>query len=296
MHICTMPGAKEDLALRWAQSSEKRKKHAEAQRRYRSKKGSQNRSEMSSEDLTHLRDLDRKNQQNKKANMSEAEKELFKAKDRKRKAEQRKAKKEREIKAEAEKNDINAQKKKKLIQKKNRRTQMKMREERTAEEKERRNAEQTEMMRIKRREMTNECKRLAVMQAKEGMRVCSKFGYLREYKQRKRRDETNPYRYGDAGVSRNGYSILTSYLSRRRKQKLITRSYRDTKEVSEIQRKENLKRMNRIRVNRHREKVKKLLEEPVIIEEKGEKCEYEKLRERNIREFERLKKESGLFD
>ena len=77
---------------------------------------------------------------------------------------------------------------------------------------------------------------------------------------------------------------------------MITRTYRDTKEVSEIQRKENLKRMNRIRVNRHREKVKKLLEEPVIIEEKGEKCEYEKLRERNIREFERLKKESGLFD
>ena len=125
MHICTMPGAKEDLALRWAQTIEERKKHAEAQKRYRSKKGSQKRSEMSSEDLTHLRELDRKKQQNKKANMTEVEKELFKAKDRKRKAEQRKAKKEREMKAEAEKNDLNAQKKKKLMQKKNRRTQMK---------------------------------------------------------------------------------------------------------------------------------------------------------------------------
>ena len=102
-------------------------------------------------------------------------------------------------------------------------------------------------------------------------------GYLREYKQRKRRHQNDPYRYGDAGVSRNGYSILTLYLSRRRKQKLITRLYRDTEEASEKQRKENLKRMNRIRVNRHRQKVKKLLEEPVIIEEKGEKCEYEKI-------------------
>ena len=131
-----------------------------------------------------------------------------------------------------------------------------------------------------RSEMTIQCKKLAVMKAKVGMRACSKFAY----------------RYGDAGVSKNGYSILTLYLSRRRKQKLITRSYRVSEEAAEIQRKENLKRINRIRVNRHRQKMKMLLEEPVIIEENGEKCEYEKLREKNIQEFERLKKQSGLFD
>ena len=272
---------------------DKIERRAEAQKRYRMKRKKQTRT---SEELAHKRELDRKNQKDRKANMTEDEKEAFKAKDRKRKAEQRKAKKEREMKTEAEKNDINAQKKKKLIQEKNRKTKMKIRDERTEEEKERRNAEQTERMRMKRLEMTTNCKKLARMKAKEGMRVCSKFGYLREYKQRKRRHENDPYRYGDAGVSRNGYSILTLYLSRRRKQKLITRLYRDTKEASEKQTKENLKRMNRIRVNRHRQKVKKLLEEPVIIEEKGEKCEYEKLCEKNIKELDRLKKESGLFD
>ena len=291
-----MSSSKEDLALKWAQISEKKKRHAEAQKRYRSKKGIQKRSEKSPKDQAYLRELDRKNQKNKKANMTEEERDIFKAKDRKRKAEERKAKKEKERKAEAEIDDLNTQKRKKLIQKKNRRTQMKIRNKRTEEEKERRNAEQTERMRMFRSEMTIQCKKLAVMKAKVGMRACSKFGYLREYKQRKRRDETDPYRYGDAGVSRNGYSILTLYLSRRRKQKLITRSYRVSEEAAEIQRKENLKRMNRIRVNRHRQKMKKLLEEPAIIEENGEKCEYEKLREKNIQEFERLKKQSGLFD
>ena len=289
-----MSTSKEDLALKWAQISEKKKRHSEAQKRYRRKKEIQKRSEKSPEDQAHLKELDRKNQKNKKANMTEEERDIFKAKDRKRKAEERKAKKEKERKAEID--DLNTQKRKKLIQKKNRRTQMKIRNKRTEEEKERRNAEQTERMRMFRSEMTIQCKKLAVMKAKVGMRACSKFGYLREYKKRKRRDETDPYRYGDAGVSRNGYSILTLYLSRRRKQKLITRSYRVSEEAAEIQRKEKLKRMNRIRVNRHRQKMKKLLEEPVIIEENGEKCEYEKLREKNIQEFERLKKQSGLFD
>ena len=274
----------------------RKKRHSEAQKRYRRKKGIQKRSEKSPEDQAHLKELDRKNQKNKKANMTEEERDIFKAKDRKRKAEERKAKKEKERKAEAEIDDLNTQKRKKLIQKKNRRTQMKIRNKRTEEEKERRNAEQTERMRMFRSEMTIQCKKLAVMKAKVGMRACSKFGYLREYKQRKRRDETDPYRYGDAGVSRNGYSILTLYLSRRRKQKLITRSYRVSEEAAEMQRKENLKRMNRIRVNRHRQKMKKLLEEPVIIEENGEKCKYETLREKNIQKFERLKKQSGLFD
>ena len=273
-----MSSSKEDLALKWAQISEKKKRHAEAQKRYRSKKGIQKRSEKSPKDQAYLRELDRKNQKNKKANMTEEERDIFKAKDRKRKAEERKAKKEKERKAEID--DLNTQKRKKLIQKKNRRTQMKIRNKRTEEEKERRNAEQTERMRMFRSEMTIQCKKLAVMKAKVGMRACSKFAY----------------RYGDAGVSKNGYSILTLYLSRRRKQKLITRSYRVSEEAAEIQRKENLKRINRIRVNRHRQKMKMLLEEPVIIEENGEKCEYEKLREKNIQEFERLKKQSGLFD
>ena len=51
-----------------------------------------------------------------------------------------------------------------------------------------------------------------------------------------------------------------------------------------------------MRVERHRERVKKLLQEPVIIEDYGAKGEYELLRERNIKEFEKLKNESGLFD
>ena len=38
-----------------------------------------------------------------------------------------------------------------------------------------------------------------------------------------------------------------------------------------------------------------MLKEPVIIEDVGQKGEYELLRERNIKEFERLKRESGLF-
>ena len=222
--------------------------------------------------------------------MTEEEKDLFRAKDRKRKAEERKAKKAKEMK------DNLSLKKKTLIQRKNRKTQLNIRSKRTAEEKERRNAEQTERMRMKRSEMTKQSKKLAQIKAKEQMRVCRKVGYLREYKQRKRRHDTDPYRYGDAGVSRAGYSILSLYLSRRRKQNLIARMYRDSKEKAETLRKEKLKSMNRIRVNRHRQKIKKLLEEPVIIEEKGEKSEYEKIREKNIKELERLKKESGFFD
>ena len=54
--------------------------------------------------------------------------------------------------------------------------------------------------------------------------------------------------------------------------------------------------MNRVRVKRHRLKVKKKLEEPVIIDSYGKKGEYELIRERNIRELEKLKQKSGLFD
>ena len=54
--------------------------------------------------------------------------------------------------------------------------------------------------------------------------------------------------------------------------------------------------MNRDRVKKYRLKINKLLEEPVILEEKGEKGAYELLREKNIKEFEKLKQESGLFN
>ena len=91
------------------------------------------------------------------------------------------------MKTEAEKNDIKAQKKKKLIQEKNRKTQMQIRDERTEEEKERRNAEQTERMRMKRLEMTTNCKKLARVKAKEGMRVCSKFGYRKRIQTKKKK-------------------------------------------------------------------------------------------------------------
>ena len=42
--------------------------------------------------------------------------------------------------------------------------------------------------------------------------------------------------------------------------------------------------------------VKKLLQDPVFIDDYGPKGDYELLREKNIRELERLKKESGLFN
>ena len=60
---------------------------------------------------------------------------------------------------------------------------------------------------------------------------------------------------------------------------------------------ESLKQLNnRLRVKRHRLKIKKMLQEPVVIEEDGKMSDYELLREQNIKEFDKLKKESGLFD
>ena len=63
-----MPSSKEYLALRWAQASdeeksEKRRKHAEAQRRYRAKKGRKERSEMSADEIDWKRALDTKNKE-----------------------------------------------------------------------------------------------------------------------------------------------------------------------------------------------------------------------------------------
>ena len=77
----------------------------------------------------------------------------------------------------------------------------------------------------------------------------------------------------------------------------ISEYFKKVKEVeTDWERKENLKRLNRMRVEKHREKIKKMLKEPVIIKDYGLKGEYELLRERNIKEFEMLKKDSGLFD
>ena len=76
----------------------------------------------------------------------------------------------------------------------------------------------------------------------------------------------------------------------------ISEYFAKVKEVETKQeRNEELRRMNRIRVERHRMKVKRILQEPVIIENYGEKGDYELLRDKNIQELERLKKESGLF-
>ena len=52
-----MQSSKEDIALWW--ENEKRKRHAEAQRRYREKKGKLKVSEMSSQDLNWKRAQDR---------------------------------------------------------------------------------------------------------------------------------------------------------------------------------------------------------------------------------------------
>lgn len=46
----------------------------------------------------------------------------------------------------------------------------------------------------------------------------------------------------------------------------------------------------------YQKKKKAALQEPILIPEAGSKSEYELLQERNIREFESLKKASGLFD
>ena len=74
--------------------------------------------------------------------------------------------------------------------------------------------------------------------------------------------------------------------------------YFDKKKAAETdeERKEKLRRLNRLRVQKHRLRVRKMLLQPVVIPDYGEKGEYECIRDKNIQELERLKKESGLFD
>ena len=318
-----MPLSKDELALRWAQASEeekceKRRKHAEAQRRYRAKKAEKEKSEIKSEEIDWKRALDRKKQKKRRMNMTKEEKDIVRAKDRERKAKDREKKKnvESDKKVKVIKStsiDLYALEKKKLKQKKNNCTvDKKIRNSRTDEGKEKHNANLADRLRTKRSLMTTEGKDLARIKANEGMKLCRKFGYLRQYKQRKIRDEYDASRYAAIGVNRYGFSSL-SYNYNKRQRKFIRKyrkNQRKTPKISKIEyykmikessketdKKEKLKKKkNRIRVKRHRDKVKKQLQEPVILEENSEKGPYELLREKNIREFDRLKKESGLFD
>ena len=320
-----MPLSKDELALRWAQASEeekceKRRKHAEAQRRYRAKKAEKEKSEIKSEEIDWKRALDRKKQKKRRMNMTKEEKDIVRAKDRERKAKDREKKKnvESDKKVKVIKStsiDLYALEKKKLKQKKNNCTvDKKIRNSRTRtdEDKEKHNANLADRLRTKRSLMTTEGKDLARIKANEGMKLCRKFGYLRQYKQRKIRDEYDASRYAAIGVNRYGFSSL-SYNYNKRQRKFIRKyrkNQRKTPKISKIEyykmikessketdKKEKLKKKkNRIRVKRHRDKVKKQLQEPVILEENSEKGPYELLREKNIREFDRLKKESGLFD
>ena len=278
-----MPSSKEDIALRWELSSEEekneeRKRHAEAQKRYREKKRNQKTSEMSSEELNWKRTLDRTNQQNRRANMTKEEKDIIRAKDR-----ARKRKKNQEPKIEKEKT--------KSKQKTNNcATQKKIRHQMTEEDKERVNAHQAESMRLLRSDLTSQGETLSRMKAKHGMRLCRKFGYLGEYKQRKARDSYDAFRYCRYRARKDGFSRNVAYermqrMKRRGEQRLFRNKDENIKQLN-----------NRLRVKRHRLKIKKLLQEPVIIEETGIKSDYELLREKNIEEFERLKKDSGLFD
>ena len=146
-------------------------------------------------------------------------------------------------------------------------------------------------MREIRSDFTRLGKKLARRKARKGMRVCRKFGYLQKYKQRRSRCEYDAFKIREHGTDKNGFT----WFFKERMQKYL-REYRKKQESEETERKENLKRMNRVRVQRHRLKVKKKLEEPVIIDSYGKKGEYELIRERNIRELEKLKQKSGLFD
>lgn len=309
-----MPSSKEHVALRWAQASdeeksEKRRKHAEAQRKYRAKKGREERSKMSADEIDWKRALDKKNQRKRRNKLTKEQEETIRAKDCDRKRKERKEKKVKKeqnlCKSTFSRNiDLHTLEKHKNKQKekhcrKNRKVKGKM----TDKEKENIHLDLVQNMRRKRSMMTLEGTLLAGIKAKEGMRVCRRFGYLRKYKQRKLRHDY--LQYSSIGVNKNGYSSRSWYYLW--KQNRVIRREREKQEQSKhiskteylnknLERKDDLKRMNRNRVKKHRLKVKKLLQEPVIIKDYGPKGDYELLREKNIREFEKLKKESGMFD
>ena len=317
-----MPSSKETIALRWAQASEeekseKRRKHAEAQKRYRAKKAGMVSSEMNADKLEWKRALDRKKQRKRRDKLTNEEKDTIKAKDRERKRKRRMEKKRNKdlnIKLNSCKGKLSRnidlytlEKQKNEQQRKQCRKKMtdnKM----TDEDREKKHVDLVIKMRRKRSMMTLEGTLLDGIRAKEGMRVCRRFGYLRKYKQRRIRADYDPSKYFHIGVNKDGYSSLSWYYIRKQNKtlRMERKKQERCKKISRIEfikindagleRKEELKRKNRIRVKRHRMKVMKLLKEPVIIEDCGSKGEYELLREKNIREFEKLKKDSGLFD
>ena len=284
-----MPTRKEELALRWAEKSEEeknivRKKTAARVKLYRARKGVKKRAEMKTAELSRVRATDKHCKRRKRKEMTEEQRELVKAKDRERKAKGRKKlaeKKKENISNEIKVKRIDADKleKKKMKQMaSNCKTQQKLAAQKTEEENEEILGEMAERMREKRLKMSTASKKLARIHAKEGMSEHRRYGYLREYKQRKRRAPYNPWTW-------------------EKEPHAISEYFKKVKEIeTDQERKEYLKKINRMRVEKHRKKVKKMLQEPVIIESYGEKGEYEQLRERNIKELERLKKESGLFD
>lgn len=287
-----MPTNKEELALRWAMKSEAeknlvRKKNAQKVKVHRAGKVNKKRSEMNLDELSKVRATDKKKKKNKRIKMTDEQRDIVKAKDRERKAKDREKKAlERKNKNEDNGNKIketktdskNWEKKKMKQLMDNCKTQQKLEAQRSEEEREEIEVEKVRIMREKRCKMTVTAEKLARIHAKNGMREHKNFGYLKEYKQRKKRDSFNPEKWEKEPHA------LSEYF----------RMVRESETTSE--REDKLKKMNQIRVKRHREKIKKMLQEPIIVEDYGEKGEYELLRERNIQEFERLKKESGLFD
>ena len=275
-----MPSSKEALALRWAQKSDEEKNEV------RKKNAERIRSEMDAKELAKVRAKDRFEKRQRRKNMTNDEREKIREQDR-----ESTARKRRENKVDKHKQEIDGKKKsfaqidvmrfektkmKQLSD--NCTTQSKLEAKRTEEERENIQAEKAENMREKRSNMTENGKLLARIHAKEGMREHRRFGFLREYKQRKVRASYNPWSW------KKEPHILSDYFDK-------------VKEVeTEKERKAELKRMNKIRVQRHRMKIKKMLQDPIAIEEYGEKGAYELLRERNIQELESLKKDSGLFD
>ena len=285
-----MPTSKEVLALRWAEKSEEEKnlirmKNAERIRKLRANKVQKKRSEMSPDELEKVRALDKYKKIKKRKNMTDEQKKETRVKDKERKAQKRSLDKKNETKKKTEENKkVNTQKyilmkgKNKLKQLSNNcRIQQKIRAKRTTEEIDYIQEEKAEDMKEKRSKMTKSKKMLARTYAREGMREHRRFGFLREYKQRKRRF------MGETLKWKEGENPLNEYFEK-------------VKEVETAdERKEELKRMNKIRVQRHRMKVKRMLQEPITIGDYGEKGPYELLREKNIQEFEKLKRDSGLF-
>ena len=281
-----MPTKKEELALRWANKSEEekqilRKKTAERVKIYRAGLKKRGEKEMEADELSKLRAKDNNKKRIQRKNMTDEQRENVRAKDRERKARDKKKlseKKSSERKMEKRKEQTQSWEKKKMKQlMDNCKTQQKIEALKTDEENEEKQVEKVIRMREKRSQMSIAGKELARIDAREGMREHRRFGFLKEYKQRKRRDTFNPYSW-------------------EKEPDAISEYFKKLKEVeTDQERKERLKSMNKIRVERHRKKIQKMLQEPFIIEDYGQKGEYELLRERNIKEFERLKRESGLF-